>query len=97
MRRRRSRRGHRGRGPSSLLDVPRAATIELCARLKIPCVEKSLQRQDLYIADECFLTGSAAQVIAVTSVDRRPIADARPGPVTRQLMADFRELVQRAE
>ena len=73
--------------------VTRHVMIELCQKLSIPCVEKSFQRHDLYIADECFLTGTAAEVVPVTRIDGRPIGAGTPGPITRRLMEAFRKHV----
>ena len=53
--------------------------------------EMTLTRHDVYIADECFLTGSAAEIIPVVKVDSRVIGDGKPGPITRDLTARFRE------
>jgi branched-chain amino acid aminotransferase len=50
---------------------------------------------DIYTADECFLTGSAAEVIPVVSIDSRPIGDGKVGPTTKQLMIEFKKLVVR--
>ncbi len=72
--------------------VTREAAMELARKRKIPVVEKNLVRHDLYVAEECFLTGTAAEIIAVTAIDGRPIGTGKPGPVTQQLMADFHEL-----
>jgi branched-chain amino acid aminotransferase len=74
--------------------VTRQVMIDLCRELSIPCVEKSLQRHDLYISDECFLTGTAAEVIPVTRIDGRPIGNGIPGPLTRKLIAAFHKLVR---
>jgi branched-chain amino acid aminotransferase len=74
--------------------VTRQVMIELCRKLSIPCVEKSLQRHDLYIADECFLTGTAAEVVPVTRIDGRPIGAGTPGPITRCLMEAFHKHVK---
>lgn len=74
--------------------VTRDAVIELVARRKMPFREMELTRHDLYVADECFLTGTAAEVIPVNQIDGRPIGTGKPGPVTRQIIADFRELVK---
>jgi branched-chain amino acid aminotransferase len=68
--------------------------MELCKRLSIPCVEKSLQRHDLYIADECFLTGTAAEVVPVTRIDGRSIGTGTPGQFTRRLMEAFAKHVR---
>ncbi|MEX0785716.1 MAG: branched-chain amino acid transaminase [Dehalococcoidia bacterium] len=53
--------------------------------LGIETVERSIDRSELYIADECFMTGTAAHVTAVTEVDRRAIGTGEPGEITRQL------------
>jgi branched-chain amino acid aminotransferase len=74
--------------------VTRKAVIQLCSKLSIPCVEKTLQRHDLYIADECFLTGTAAEIVAVTRLDGRAIGNAQPGPLTRKLTDAFHRLVR---
>jgi branched-chain amino acid aminotransferase len=74
--------------------ITRAVIFRLCERLKIPCVEKTLQRHDVYVADECFLTGSAAEVVPVTKIDGRPIGDGQPGPLTRQLIGAFHRYVR---
>jgi branched-chain amino acid aminotransferase len=74
--------------------ITRNVIIELCARLKIPCVEKTLQRQDLYIADECFLTGSAAEVVPVTKIDARTIGTGAPGPLTKRILDAFHRYVR---
>ena len=71
--------------PGLQIDV----VIELCRTSNIPCVEKTLQRHDLYIADECFLTGSAAEVVPATKIDGRPIGAGDVGPITRRLMDAF--------
>jgi branched-chain amino acid aminotransferase len=54
--------------------------------------EATLLRHDIFTADECFLTGTAAEVIAVVSLDGRQIGDGKPGPVTRDLLERFRAL-----
>ncbi len=91
------RDGHLQTTPTSagiLEGVTREAVIELAQKRGIGLEEKDLVRQDLYIATECFLTGTAAEVIAVTEIDGRPIGDGKPGPVTRQLMDDFHALTR---
>ena len=72
--------------------ITRSVIIELAAQLGIPFVEKSLTRFDIFTSDECFLTGSAAEVIPVVSLDRRIIGDGKPGPITRQLLEAFHNL-----
>jgi branched-chain amino acid aminotransferase len=78
--------------PSSmgiLEGITRKLVIELARARGIPVHEKLLIRHDLYIADECFATGTAAEVIAVTRIEGRPVGDGKPGPISRQLMQDF--------
>jgi branched-chain amino acid aminotransferase len=53
--------------------------------LGIETVERSIDRSELYVADECFMTGTAAHISAVIEVDRRPVGDGRTGDVTRRL------------
>jgi branched-chain amino acid aminotransferase len=70
--------------------------IDLCSKIGVPCIEKTLQRHDLYVADECLLTGTAAEVIAVTKIDGRVIGDGKPGPITQKLLEGFRRLIREA-
>ena len=78
-----------------LLDgVTRNAVIELAQKAGISVLETTFPRYDLFTADECFLSGTAAELIPVTKVDNRVIGDGKPGPVFKQLLQDFRELVQ---
>jgi len=69
--------------------ITRNVILELAAKLKIPATERTLQRHDLYIADECFLTGSAAEVVPVTKIDGREIGSGQVGQITRKLMDAF--------
>ncbi len=73
--------------------ITRDVVIELVRKQNLPLKEMNLTRHDLYVSDECFLTGTAAEVIPVTMIDGRPIGTGQPGPVTRQLIQDFRELI----
>lgn len=75
--------------------VTRDTVIELCHEADIPVAEKTLTRHDVYVADECFMTGTAAEVIPVVRIDSRQIGDARPGPITKELMTRFREITRR--
>ena len=85
-----------GTADGILEGITRQVILELCARLNIPCVEKTLQRHDLYIAEECFLTGSAAEVVPVTKIDGRSIANGSPGPVTKRIMDAFHRYIREA-
>lgn len=75
--------------------ITRAAVIELArdeAGLRV--FEVPLTKHDVYIADECFLTGTAAEVVPVVKVDSRTIGSGRPGPITRDLMERFHRLTR---
>ena len=74
--------------------ITRNAVIELAHVAGIDCREQSLVRHDLYTADECFLTGTAAEVIPVVEIDGRKIGAGIPGPVTARLTDDFHALVR---
>ncbi len=69
--------------------ITRDVVLRICRREGIACLEKNLVRFDLYSAEECFMTGTAAEVIGVTSIDKRQIGDGTPGPVTRRLKKLF--------
>jgi branched-chain amino acid aminotransferase len=68
--------------------------MELAYESGIPVQETALTKHDVYIADECFLTGTAAEVIPVVKVDSRVIGDGTPGPITRNLMEQFHTLTR---
>ncbi len=74
--------------------VTRNAVLELARAAGIPTEEVALTRYDVYTADECFLTGTAAEVIAAVKCDGRVIGSGKPGPVTRQLRERFQQLVR---
>lgn len=76
--------------------VTRDTVIQLCKRQSVPCIETTLTRHDLYVADECFLTGTAAEVIPVTKIDGRVIGPGTPGPITRKLTDAFHRSVREA-
>ncbi|MBY0526481.1 MAG: branched-chain-amino-acid transaminase [Gemmataceae bacterium] len=74
--------------------ITRGAVIELARAADIPVAEMALTRHDVYTADECFLTGTAAEVIPVIKCDGRPIGTGKPGPITRQLRERFQKLAR---
>ncbi len=74
--------------------VTRNAVIELARAAKIPFQEAALTRHDIYSADECFLTGTAAEVAPVVKCDGLVIGNGKPGPVTRQLRERFFQLAR---
>ena len=69
--------------------VTRGVMMQICRDLGIECVEKSLQRLDLYIADEMFLTGTGGEVMPVTKIDGRQIGSGEVGAITRRLKEAF--------
>src|SRR6056300_1384857 len=79
----------------SLRGITRAAVMELAEGMEIQVKEQALTRYDLWISDECFLTGTAAEVIPCVEVDHRPIGDGKPGEITQKLIRSFRESVKR--
>ena len=74
--------------------VTRDTILLLARQLGIPTRETTLQRHDLYVADECFLTGTGAEVAPVTKIDNRQIAEGLPGPITRKLTEAFHHYVR---
>lgn len=76
----------------ALNGITRAVILELAAQLGVPVAERSLTRYDIFVADECFLTGTAAEVIPVVSLDRRKIGTGQPGPLTRRFIEAFKTL-----
>ncbi|MEI8294434.1 MAG: branched-chain-amino-acid transaminase [bacterium] len=76
----------------ALAGVTRSVVFDLAAEFGISMHEPMMTRYDIYTADECFLTGTAAEVIPAVKLDTRLIGDGQPGPVTKKLIARFREL-----
>ena len=76
----------------ALAGVTRNVVFEIAAEFGIAIQEPNMTRYDIYTADECFLTGTAAEVIPAVKLDTRPIGDGTPGPLTKKLIARFREL-----
>ena len=74
--------------------ITRNAILDLAKSLGMTAFEQSMTRHDLYVADECFLTGSAAEVIPVIDIDGRTISDGKVGPITTKLIAAFKQLVR---
>jgi branched-chain amino acid aminotransferase len=72
--------------------ITRGVVFEVCKDLGIPIQEIDMSRHEVYTADECFLTGTAAEVIAAVKCDQREIGNGKPGPITQQVIAKFREL-----
>jgi branched-chain amino acid aminotransferase len=74
--------------------VTRNVVIDIARRASITVEEVTTTRHDVYTADECFLTGTGAEIIPVIEVDSRPIGNGKPGPVTIKLRELFHRLVR---
>lgn len=81
-------------GDSQILQSEsRASVVELAEDLGITCLQEDVQPYDLYTADETFLAFTGPGVLPMTQVDKRDIADGKPGPITQQLIAALSEKV----
>jgi branched-chain amino acid aminotransferase len=78
----------------ALKGITRGAVFDIAAELGVPVRETNLTRYDVWCADECFLTGTGAEVIPVVKLDGRDIGDGRPGDVTRRVAASFKRRVR---
>jgi branched-chain amino acid aminotransferase len=74
--------------------ITRRSLMEFARDAGIPVVERSIDRSELYIADEAFLCGTGVQVAAIGSIDGRPIGDGKPGPITAKLQSIYFSLVR---
>ena len=75
-----------------LIGITRNLVMKLAADMGIVVKEELMTRCDLYIADECFLTGTAAEIIPVVTIDTRVIGTGKPGKVTQALLKKYRDL-----
>ncbi len=78
----------------ALIGITRGVVIELAGKLGMPVGEPNLTRYDLMTADECFLTGTAAEIVPVAALDGRPIGSGKPGALTLKLTEEFRKLTR---
>jgi branched-chain amino acid aminotransferase len=72
-----------------LSGITRATVIAIAQDLGIPVVEEAIPREMLYIADEVFLTGSAAEITPVRSIDKIPVGSGHRGPITESIQNEF--------
>ncbi|MEO6202569.1 MAG: aminotransferase class IV, partial [Nitrospirales bacterium] len=80
---------------TSILDgITRNSILELARAKKIPVIEERFTRDAMYVADEIFLTGTAAEVTPVRELDDRTIGEGKPGPLTKSLQDDFFRIVR---
>lgn len=78
----------------TLRGITRDSVLELARKNKIPVHEHVLTRHEVYISDECFLTGTAVEIIPVVKVDGRRIGHGKPGRMTLNLMRKFKKLTK---
>jgi len=78
-----------------LKGITLAAVMDLAGKFKIPAEEKLFTRHEVYNADECFLTGTAAEIIPVVKVDGRPIGNGKPGLITTKMMESFHSVTRK--
>jgi branched-chain amino acid aminotransferase len=71
------------------------AILELAQKMKIKTFEGYITRHEMYNADECFLTGTAAELIPIVKVDGRTIGEGKPGPVTKKLLNALHQLTKK--
>ena len=78
----------------ALRGITRAVAFEIAAEVGIQIKETDITRHDVFVADECFLTGTAAEVIPVIRADGRTIGTGKPGPISTRMIARFREITR---
>ncbi len=78
----------------ALQGITRDTVLQLARKAGITCTESLFTRYDVYNAAECFLTGTAAEIVPVSRVDGRPIGNGKPGPLTLKLMEAFHKLTR---
>jgi branched-chain amino acid aminotransferase len=78
----------------ALYGITRRVVMDLAAQSGLKATEPNLTRYDLFNADECFVTGSAAELMPVVKIDGRVIGTGKPGPVTKRLVAKYHALTK---
>lgn len=78
----------------ALKGITREAMFDIARAIGVPIREANLTRYDVWCADECFITGTAAEIMPVTKLDGRVIGDGKPGAITARLLAEFRRRVR---
>jgi len=79
---------------SILAGITRSCVITLARDLGFAVLEERFSRDDLYVADEAFFTGTAAEITPIREVDRRTIGEGLPGPLTKKLQDTFFQVVR---
>ncbi|HTL16063.1 MAG TPA: branched-chain-amino-acid transaminase [Patescibacteria group bacterium] len=78
----------------ALYGITRRVVLDLAAEIGFQAIETNLTRYDLFNADECFLTGTGAELVPVVRIDGRVIGNAKPGAVTQRLVEQYRALTK---
>ena len=81
----------------ALNGITRSTIITFAGELGIPVIERRISRDEVYLADEAFFTGTAAEVTPIRELDDRRVGDGTPGPVTRRLQELFFAVVRGRE
>ena len=74
--------------------ITRAGIMEICAELGLRVVERSIDRSEIYVADEAFFCGTGAQISPIVEVDRRPVGSGAVGPITKQVKDRYFDIVR---
>ena len=77
----------------ALKGITRSTIFDIAKDIGVPIREADMTRYDIWVADECFLTGSGAEVIPTVKLDGRVIGTGKPGPITQRVMEAFRKRV----
>ena len=78
----------------ALRGITRGAVLDLASEQGIDTAEPALSRYDLYCADECFITGTAAEIVPIVKIDGRVIGNGRPGKLTRRFIRAYHALTE---
>jgi len=76
-------------GASILAGITRASVLKIARELGFEVIETLIPREMLYVADEIFFSGTAAEITPVRSIDRIPVGDGRRGPITERIQKEF--------
>jgi branched-chain amino acid aminotransferase len=79
----------------ALQGITRSVVFDIAGEFDIKVIEADFTRHDIFVADECFLTGTAAEIVPVVKADGRIIGNGKPGPITTRIIARFREMTQK--
>jgi branched-chain amino acid aminotransferase len=78
----------------ALRGITRSVVFGIAAELGVKVRETDITRHDVFVADECFLTGTAAEIVPVVKADGRSIGNGKPGPITARIIARFRQVTR---